>query len=161
MLARFATQNKLFRMPWLKTTQQPFTELCTRCGDCIKACPQSIIRKGDGGFPQIDFLKGECTFCQQCALACREPLFEKKLNALPWVALAQIHNTCLTHQSVVCQSCQDVCDTHAIRFQSRLGAVAQPQIVDHNCTGCGACVSSCPTRAISVLIREEEKAHDV
>jgi len=43
---------------------------CTRCGACAAACPETIITAGDGGFPAVDFHRGECTFCGACADAC-------------------------------------------------------------------------------------------
>jgi len=160
IFARFDAQDRCVRMPWLKKTQETFTDLCTRCGECIRACPQSIIAKGEGGFPQIDFQRGECTFCQACTLVCSESLFDENLDTLPWATTVQIQNTCLTQQGVVCQSCQDACDVNAIRFHPRRGVVAQPHINNEICTGCGACVSYCPVNAMSVL-HSEEKTGDI
>lgn len=153
--ARFNTGDTEIRMPWLKALHD-FTDLCTRCGKCISACPESIIVKGDGGFPSIDFRQGECTFCQRCAQVCPESLFVEDLNSKPWNYVANIQNTCLTQQGVMCQSCQDFCEVSAIGFQPRLGAIAQPELNSNDCTGCGACVSSCPVNAISVLLPEEK-----
>ena len=53
------------RPPW-SVNEEDFTDKCTRCGDCILVCETQIIVKGDGGFPEIQFDKGECTFCQKC-----------------------------------------------------------------------------------------------
>ncbi len=54
------------RPPW---TDASFTEVCVRCGDCIDACPENILFKGDGGFPQIRFENEGCTFCQDACEA--------------------------------------------------------------------------------------------
>jgi ferredoxin-type protein NapF len=50
------------RPPWA-LAESLFTDCCTRCNDCIDACPEQIIVIGDGGYPTIDFKRGECTFC--------------------------------------------------------------------------------------------------
>lgn len=143
-------------LPWLKEAH--FTDLCTQCGDCIKQCPTQIIRVGDGGFPRVDFHIDECTFCYQCAQACPEPLFLPQSEPA-WQAKAMIKDSCLAYQNVDCRSCSDSCEPFAIRFKLAVGKVAQPQIDLASCTGCGACVSVCPTSAIVVTYSEQEGAH--
>jgi len=123
--------------------------MCTRCGKCSEVCETNIIIKGDGGFPQVDFAQGECTFCYQCADVCPEPLFKDE-NATPWNARASIEESCLAKQNVECRSCGDMCDTMAIRFKLEIGKVAQPNLDLGECTGCGACVAVCPTSSINV-----------
>lgn len=63
------------RLPWVEN-ESVFTSKCTRCEKCINACEENIIVKGDGGFPIVDFTKGECTFCEGCANSCPEALFD-------------------------------------------------------------------------------------
>jgi ferredoxin-type protein NapF len=62
---RKASTRLAIRLPWV-INEQYFIDDCTQCGDCITSCEEKIIVKGDGGFPEIDFSKGECTFCQKC-----------------------------------------------------------------------------------------------
>ncbi|NLJ93844.1 MAG: ferredoxin-type protein NapF [Aeromonadales bacterium] len=134
-------------LPWLKTAQ--FHELCTQCGECINQCPEQIIRQSGGGFPSVDFQYGECTFCYQCAKACPEPLFLLSSEP-PWQAKAVIEQHCLANQNIDCRSCGDSCEPFAISFKLAVGRVAEPQINVSSCTGCGACVSVCPTAAIII-----------
>ncbi|NVD07931.1 ferredoxin-type protein NapF [Vibrio sp. JPW-9-11-11] len=141
-------QDTFSRLPWLKAAQS-FTDICTRCGQCADHCDANIIIKGDGGFPQIDFSLGECTFCYQCATACPEPLFIAK-EAQPWALKASINESCLAQQNVECRSCGDMCEPMAIQFRLAIGKVAQPHIEIDTCNGCGACVAACPTASISV-----------
>ncbi|KXF80939.1 ferredoxin-type protein NapF [Enterovibrio coralii] len=149
---RFFLRSKrrvnLQALPWVKDVAN-FTDLCTRCGKCQSACQESIIVAGDGGFPTVDFKKGECTFCYDCASACPENLFNAEENA-PWHQAITITETCLAQNAVECRSCADACDTRAIQFRMTLGSVAQPQITTTSCTGCGACISPCPVSAISM-----------
>lgn len=135
------------RLPWA-LDDTVFTERCTRCGDCLRACPEQIIVQGDGGFPQVDFSRGGCTFCGDCVAACPLPLFDR--DSLPWHAHAVISTECLTHQQVFCQNCKDACGENAIRFQFGRHGISHPQIVTDACTGCGACVAPCPSAAIHI-----------
>ncbi|KLN63682.1 MULTISPECIES: ferredoxin-type protein NapF [Vibrio] len=144
---RLADDNTI-RLPWL-INSNTFTDMCTRCGKCSEVCETNIIIKGDGGFPQVDFAQGECTFCYQCADVCPEPLFKDEI-APPWNAKASIEGSCLAKQNVECRSCGDMCDTMAIKFRLEIGKVAQPKLELDECTGCGACVAVCPTSSINV-----------
>ncbi|UCH52805.1 MAG: hypothetical protein JSW09_09415 [Pseudomonadota bacterium] len=45
------------RLQW-EREEARFVAACTRCGDCLRVCPTSILRTGDGGFPQVDFMRG-------------------------------------------------------------------------------------------------------
>jgi ferredoxin-type protein NapF len=151
-----SNKRRLFRrnyikpgnLPWLKDPHN-FSEQCTRCGECVTSCETSIIVKGDGGYPAVDFTKGECTFCYQCAKACPEKLFADQTEK-PWQQTASINDSCLAKQGVDCRVCEETCEPFAIQFKPLLGSVAQPKIELESCTGCGACVASCPTQAIKV-----------
>lgn len=148
----FFSRNKIddtaIKLPWLANSGV-FTDLCTRCGKCAENCETNIIVKGDGGFPTVDFSIDECTFCYQCAEACPEPLFLPQ-SQQPWNAKASISASCLAINNVECRSCGDMCETMAIKFQLQIGKVAQPKIEFDECSGCGACVSVCPTSSINV-----------
>jgi ferredoxin-type protein NapF len=124
--------------------------LCSRCGACVERCPEHIIVRGDGGFPEIDFGRGECTFCGACADACPEPILGRDCDVAPWDAKAQIAGQCLAARGVFCQTCADACEPRAIRFARRMGSVPLPVVSAESCTGCGACVGSCPVGAITV-----------
>ncbi|MCG3862450.1 MULTISPECIES: ferredoxin-type protein NapF [unclassified Photobacterium] len=150
------TPSNIPRLPWLSHADT-FTDLCSRCERCIENCETNIIVKGDGGFPQVDFSQGEgeCTFCYQCADACPEPLFLPQ-SELPWNIIAAINESCMASKNIECRSCGDMCDPQAIKFQLQVGNVAMPTITDKDCTGCGACLSGCPTSAITIT----RVAHD-
>lgn len=144
-----STPSSVIRLPWV-VNEQHFIDGCTQCGDCIKSCEENIIVKGDGGFPEIDFSKGECTFCQECIEVCQQPLFinERDEYQTAWQLDIEIKNNCLAMNQVVCQSCQDSCETEAISFKYLQSKTPQPQIELDKCNGCGACVSVCPQASI-------------
>jgi ferredoxin-type protein NapF len=145
------------RPPWA-LSESLFTDQCTRCNECISACEEDIIIKADGGFPEIDFNRGECTFCEACIEVCEPAALLKQVgehaNQQAFYFDITINDSCLAKQKVHCQSCKDVCDTSAITMPwpkdvSR-GAIQTPEINIEDCTSCGACVSTCPSQSISI-----------
>ena len=89
----FFGRSRPIRPPW-SLPENEFVERCTRCGDCISDCPQHILDKGRGGFPQVDFSRGECLFCGECVQTCttgvlagRSPQGE---GPAPWSVRARI-----------------------------------------------------------------------
>ncbi|ARU54194.1 periplasmic nitrate reductase maturation protein NapF [Oleiphilus messinensis] len=143
--------------PWAMTEQADgFFSRCTRCSECIQSCPESILEKGDGGFPRVNFRLGECTFCGLCEAQCPSGALDRRQGSepgtqcQPWDYVAEIQSQCLNLQGVVCQRCADPCESRAIHFTPRIGGPALPGIEPDLCTGCGACVSSCPVDAIEI-----------
>ena len=105
---------------------------------------------GDGGFPSVDFGRGECTFCTGCVTACKPAALVRRDDAAPWPYRALIGDACLPRRGVECRVCGDYCAAGAIRFSPRLGGSPLPAVDAERCTGCGACVAPCPTRAIRI-----------
>jgi len=135
-------------------------DACTRCGACAAACPEGIIVTGDGSYPEVNFQSGECTFCGTCIEACDTAVFDLTLAA-PWFQMAQIADTCLARQEIVCQTCRDACPVGAITFTVTRGRPSQPYVNTAVCTGCGACVSPCPTGAVTVISAQSREASNV
>jgi len=140
------------RPPWIVPAL--FEDGCTRCSDCVAACPEDIVVKGDGGYPAVDFTRGLCTFCEACAKACPEPIFDLSQTP-PWPNVVEIADRCLARRGVYCQSCGDPCEARAIRFTLSPGRVPMPSVDAVTCTGCGACVAPCPVGAITVRTQGE------
>lgn len=143
----------VLRPPWA-IHESAFTDACTGCGDCVRACPEQVLVQGGGGLPVFDPLRGECSFCGDCAPSCDARLF-RAIEQRPWTLRAQVGQDCLATRGVVCSSCRDACATSAIRFAPSR-AVAAPEVLSERCTGCGACVAGCPAGALSLSAISEE-----
>ena len=129
-----------------------FIEQCERCDDCITACPENILVRGDGGFPEVDFRRGECTFCTDCVTACHANAFcsDDLSEEKAWDLSVAILTSCLSVNAVMCRACGDHCDSSAIHFKLQTGGVSIPEITQKNCTGCGACFYACPNQSIAI-----------
>lgn len=126
-----------------------FAELCRDCDLCSKACPEQIITMDQHGQPVVEFEQGACTFCGACADACPTGALHTDLvEQWPW--RARINSGCLSRNGVICRSCQDACESRAIRFRLQTGGRAEPILDRDTCTGCGACVSVCPVQSVEL-----------
>lgn len=138
------------RPPWA-LAEPHFLDACTRCGDCVRQCPQQVLVVGAGGYPEFDPARGECTFCGTCAGVCASKALDRAEATPPWSLRAQVRReACLAAQGIVCASCQDACPERAIRFDPPVGARRTPMVDAAACTGCGACVGACPVTAVSL-----------
>lgn len=140
------------RPPWA-INEALFQETCMRCDDCINACPENILERGDGGFPTVNFKLGECTFCYECAHACQGGALHYQEDSTPetaWDLDINISSKCLSLNAIVCRSCGDACEPQAIRFKLKVGGVSEPLISQGDCTGCGACLAVCPIDAVTI-----------
>lgn len=150
---RFRSAGNEVRPPWALGSDE-FELACDRCAACIEACPTAILKPGDGGFPQVDFASGECSFCVECVRVCKPGALSISGDAAPWQLKARIGQDCLADRAVECRICGESCGTGAIRFRPRLGGVARPELDAGNCTGCGACYAPCPVRAIAMEMHQ-------
>ncbi|MDR2187306.1 MAG: ferredoxin-type protein NapF [Azonexus sp.] len=138
------------RPPWAGA-EAAFIDRCTACRDCQAACPQGIIVRGDGGYPTIDFQRGECTFCAACVAACPPQALLVRADQPPWPYKAIVGPACLPLQGIECRVCGDYCAARAIGFSPRIGGSPPPEIDADRCTGCGACLAPCPSGAIRIV----------
>ena len=146
----FTGKEAPLRPPWA-IVESLFTDICTKCGECISQCPSQIIKQARANYPVIDFSAGECSFCGECVDVCKPHALFDKQQETPWSIKVSInHDVCIAHQGVECRSCFDPCEARAIMMPPRLGGISIPLISTDTCTGCGACFSVCPVQAITL-----------
>ncbi len=131
-----------------------FQNECIKCEDkaCVASCDEQIISIDTDGTPFIKFNKNGCTFCDECAIACDMGVLDlanthtsENLNVQFIISL----ESCVAHHGVICFSCKEPCIDNAILFNGMFN----PVIDSDKCTGCGFCISRCPTRAIEYIIK--------
>ncbi len=139
--------------------ESTFKWLCTRCGNCIRSCPYSIIHrdKAEHDFagvltPVLAFDKDYCREdCVRCTRVCPSgALAGVHLKNKPDVriGLARVDmSLCLLGQDHECSACMRWCPYDAIRYVfSEAAYTLVPVINAATCNGCGACETACPTR---------------
>ncbi len=147
------TVENVVRPPWSK----PLLAHCTGCAKCISACPEHILAPDSQQKPILDFTKGECTFCKACVNNCPEDVFADPTLNPPWHLDVTIAPSCFCEAGIFCRSCGDACPQDAIRFVPQMGGRARVVIDHDSCNGCGACLGTCPARAITISPAKENR----
>ncbi|MEN6575226.1 MAG: 4Fe-4S dicluster domain-containing protein [Phycisphaerales bacterium] len=142
-----------------------FVGLCTRCGNCVRACPSGIIERDLGGngwagllTPVLSFHRDYCREdCVRCAQACPSGALKRVPQAkkgavrlgLPRVDMS----LCLLGEDRECSLCRSRCPYDAVRYVfSEADYTLTPQIDPDKCNGCGACEAACPTSPHKAII---------
>jgi ferredoxin-type protein NapG len=145
------------RADWLRppgaAEEALFLERCTKCSDCIKACPPgAIVAHAGDGTPVLFADQSPCLLCDDfpCIAACATDAL------LPVDAVGDVRmgvaaisqRLCTAGQG--CHACVSKCPTNALAmdFES-LRLVIVPEL----CVGCGICESVCKTVNDHVAIR--------
>ncbi len=142
-----------------------FSGVCTRCGNCVRACPSSVIKRdlGEGGWaalltPVLNFRKDYCREdCVRCTEVCpsgalkRVPHVKKRIVRL---GLARVDmDVCLLGDDRECSVCKSRCPYDAVRYVfSEADYTVTPQIDPKHCNGCGACEAACPTSPHKAIV---------
>ena len=143
-------QANTIRPPWA-VSEDLFIELCTRCDECIRVCPENIISRGAGGFPEVDFIDSGCELCEDCVEVCQsKALLIGSDKDFAWSHKVKVTDKCLPHLGVICRSCYEACEQKAISFTLAAGKTAEPELNLENCNGCGFCIAMCPVDAIVI-----------
>lgn len=128
---------------------------CTRCGECIVACPVHAIViapptfHGASGTPMIDPETRACVMCADtpCITACGPRVLRRDMPLKMGTAFIEPMK-CLAHSGSLCSSCAESCPVPgAIVVED-----AKPRIIAPSCTGCGVCHQVCPSPSNAVSI---------
>ncbi len=163
-------QTWLLRPPG-SVPEKEFLQLCIRCGECFKACPNDVLHPQ--GFEQgleglwapiaVPNWSGCESKCNNCGQVCptgaiRALSIEEKFAAHMGLAIIN-EQTCLPHAGVeACQMCVDECNAagyKAIEFRRVRVEVdpdgnpvadsgfSAPVMINDLCVGCGLCQTRC------------------
>jgi len=155
------------RVSWIRPPfalpELDFLLACSRCNQCIEACPHDVIfplatRLGAEvvGTPALDLLNKACHLCTDwpCVESCepkalRLPEPDEGNHPWPKLAMATINTeACLPYLGPECGACRDVCPVpDAMHWEQE-----KPLLNETLCTGCGLCRDACVTepRAINI-----------
>jgi len=137
---------------------------CTRCGDCIDACPHKVIfplkaslGPDVAGTPAMDLTNNACHLCQDwpCVTACEPgvlklPPTESETETLPRLAIARVDTeACLPYLGPECGACAESCPVEgALGWQGD-----KPVIHPDHCVGCAQCRRACVLDPSAILIQ--------
>lgn len=146
-----------------------FLLTCTRCGDCIDACPYQVIfplsaRRGTqfAGTPALDLLNKGCHLCEDwpCVQSCgvdalRLPEVEEGVPpTTPMLARAAIDtDECLPYKGPECGACADSCPVPG----ALIWDLQKPRIDPEVCVGCGLCREACILEPKAIRIESVHK----
>jgi len=164
--ARVKKKAKRYIRPPYAISEVEFLLACTRCDDCVSACPHNVIFKLSAslgadvvGTPALDLLHKGCHLCEDwpCVNACTsEALAFPEVDraeheevdediaeiVIPFPKLAKAtlnEKTCLPFSGPECGACVPDCPVPgALILNSE-----KPYIIPDLCVGCGLCREVC------------------
>jgi len=135
---------------WLRppgaVEEELFLERCTRCADCLHACPFASIQKDPAtGYPIIVAKETPCYICAElpCIAACSTkallPIADPTKVRMGLAVVSR--DDCTAGQG--CQSCVARCPVEALSIVE----CDDPYLVveQGKCVGCGICEETCST----------------
>jgi len=147
-----------------------FNALCSRCGNCMKACPYALIVPDlgatgiDGLFTPVlkfrsqnsrqeNFCFQGCTACTQACPTGAIRLLKEAEKKQVRIGMARINKkACIAwEKGEYCVVCQEFCPYQAIVEVKQKG-VNCPIVDEAVCRGCGACESQCPAKPIAIVV---------
>lgn len=140
--------------------EERFLAACTRCDDCLRACPRESIRRA--GFELGPALEGTpvilpeeqpCWLCRDlpCIPACSTGALAP-LEAPADARLGTIRvdeSRCYSAAGNPCEVCEERCPVRPKPVRVSRGE--GPEVDLERCTGCAVCAWLCPAGAIAVL----------
>ena len=142
--------------------EKEFNDTCSRCGECVRACPVQCIQMDStgnqgAGLPYIDPNAAACTMCDElaCMAICPTGALMPTLRDLIDMGTAMVReSTCLRTAGQDCTLCVDHCPMGSAALGLLDGRV---RVIEDGCTGCGRCEHECPTQPKSIIVEPKSK----
>jgi ferredoxin-type protein NapG len=136
------------RTDWLRPPgameEALFLERCTKCSDCIKACPPGAVIVTSDGTPGIFADETPCVLCEDfpCIAACSTDalLPVDRIGEVRMGRAIVSHRLCTAGQG--CHACVSKCPVDALDLDVESLRLV---ISSESCVGCGVCESVCRT----------------
>ena len=145
------------RTDWLRppgaVEELEFLQRCTKCGDCLDACPPSAIQHHNQDQTPIIFAEDSpCLLCQDfpCISVCEtEALLPVQNQKDVNMGLAVVsHRECTATNG--CNACVSKCPTEALSMNFSNFQISVDQL---RCVGCGICQQVCKSVNDRVAIK--------
>jgi MauM/NapG family ferredoxin protein len=146
--------------------ESEFLQRCTRCGECLRACPTNTLqpdwyRAGPEGLwaPHLNLRHAACDQnCNICGQVCptrsiRPLSLPERVYARVGVAVI-LRDRCLPWaQDQRCLVCEEQCPYGAVVLQQdSLHRYGLPVVKADKCNGCGICEDKCPVNGDSAIV---------
>lgn len=150
-------QAPVIRKDWLRppgaVEETLFLDRCTKCNDCVKACPHgSIVLHQVDATPVIFPDQIPCYLCEDlpCIAACAtDALLPVEGPEHVRMGLATVsHRLCTAGEG--CHACVSKCPTEALLMDFDTQQLA---VTKERCVGCGICEQICRTVNDHIAIR--------
>lgn len=163
--------------------EEKFTDLCIRCGACMKICPTNALQPLmlEGGIenfwtphlvPRIGYCEYNCKLCSDiCPTGAIKKLSieEKKITQMGMAYIDK--DLCIPYRiKESCMVCEEMCpipdkaihfETKKIKKDGKEVELKLPYIIEKTCTGCGICENVCPVKGIpAVRVMTYKKKED-
>ena len=144
-----------------------FVTSCTRCGECVSACPVGavLVVGTDGGLaagtPYLDLRRQPCIGCatMPCARACPTDALAVPPDGWAGVRLSTIElvpERCVTFAGTPCGVCAEACPVGDTALA--IDENGHPVLKAEGCIGCGVCVRACIASPSAFLLRTAKTA---
>ncbi len=176
----FAGTTNLLRPPGV-TDEALFIKRCLRCQQCVRSCPNGIIKPTgisqsiEEGLvnlytPHLEFSEYGCDYyCQVCQIVCPNnaiPLQSLEEKQKSRIGIAKIdEKLCIVFKEKKnCIVCEEFCPVpeKAIKLKDKFYSgpggtikLRYPEVDEELCIGCGICEAMCPVEEKAIRIFKE------
>jgi ferredoxin-type protein NapG/ferredoxin-type protein NapH len=167
--AMAATEERVVQQRYIRPPgalpEMGFLAACTRCGECVTACPPHAIQvvPPSGGLaagtPYLDLRRSPCIACytMPCAKVC--PTEALTVPAGEWDGfdfgrVELVPERCVTFRGQTCRACAEACPRGDRALV--MDEAGHPVLKVEGCVGCGVCIRACISVPPSFELRLRE-----